>query len=95
MTYKLVFLESALKEWGKLDPPIQERFKKKLSERLGNPMIPKDKLMGMEDCYKIKLRQLEYRLVYSVFQGRFVVQVIAVGKREHSLVYQKSKDRLG
>lgn len=56
MTYKLTFLESALKEWNKLDHDIKSQFKQKLSERLANPEVPKDKLSGFKDCFKIKLR---------------------------------------
>ncbi|MGH8599426.1 MAG: type II toxin-antitoxin system RelE family toxin, partial [Burkholderiales bacterium] len=66
MNYNLEFVESALKEWRKLAPPIREQFKKKLTERLERPHVPADRLHGMADCYKIKLRALGYRLVYRV-----------------------------
>ena len=46
-----------------------------------------DKLKGMPDCYKIKLRAAGYRLVYEVVDERLVVTVVAVGKREKSKVY--------
>jgi len=34
MSYKLKFLPTALREWKKLDRPVQVQFKKKLAERL-------------------------------------------------------------
>jgi mRNA interferase RelE/StbE len=94
MTYKLTFLEVALKEWKKLSPPIQQQFKKKLLERLEQPHIASAKLSGMKNCYKIKLHALGYRLVYRVYDERVVVQVVAVGKRDKNFVYQLTKERI-
>ncbi|BAN50572.1 hypothetical protein PCA10_48400 [Metapseudomonas resinovorans NBRC 106553] len=48
----------------------------------------------MQDCYKIKLRSVGYRLVYEVVDQRLVVTVIAVGKRERLEVYEAAKKRL-
>jgi len=87
MSYSLEFKESALKEWRKLDSSLREQFKKRLAERLEEPRVESARLSGMPDCYKIKLRSAGYRLVYQVFDDRVVVVVVAVGKREHDLVY--------
>ena len=87
MSYSLEFKESALKEWRKLDSSLREQFKKRLAERLEEPRVESARLLGMPDCYKIKLRSAGYRLVYQVFDDRVVVVVVAVGKREHDLVY--------
>ncbi len=94
MTYKLTFLESAKKEWNKLSPDLQQFFKAKLAKVLEQPHIPKNKLINMEGCYKIKLRSAGYRLVYRVYDDRVVVQVIAVGKRDKNFVYQLASSRL-
>lgn len=94
MTYKLAFKESALKEWKKLNPTLQDQFKKVLQERLKAPHVPSAKLSGMKDCYKIKLRAAGYRLVYEVQDEVLVVTVVAVGKREGGEVYGKAKERL-
>lgn len=94
MTYSLTFLEQALKEWKKLALPIQQQFKKKLAERLKEPVIKSAELSGMQDCYKIKLHSLGYRLVYKIYKNRLVVQVIAVGKRDKSYVYELAKNRI-
>ncbi|HIJ25778.1 MAG TPA: type II toxin-antitoxin system mRNA interferase toxin, RelE/StbE family, partial [Gammaproteobacteria bacterium] len=37
MSYELQFHELALQEWKKLDPTLQQQFKKKLEERLIHP----------------------------------------------------------
>lgn len=94
MPHLLEFKPSALKEWQKLDNTIQSEFKKKLEKVLEHSKVEANKLSGLPDCYKIKLRTLGYRLVYQVDDGRVVVLVLAVGKREKSLVYEKTKNRL-
>ena len=93
MSYKLRFLPTALKEWTKLGPTVREQFKKKLAERLESPRIPKDRLSGFENHYKLKLRGVGYRLVYEVQDEEIVVLVIAVGKREGGKVYTLAAHR--
>jgi mRNA interferase RelE/StbE len=95
MSYRVKFLPSALKEWKKLAPPIQEQFKNKLKERALHPRNPASQLRGFKDIYKIKLRSVGYRLIYEVDDSEIVVYVIAVGRRDHSLVYDKLKERKG
>ena len=93
MTYEVEFLHSALKEWKKLDANTREQFRKKLKQRCENPRVPSAKLRDSSDRYKIKLRSVGYRLVYSVVDERVVVLVIAIGRREHSEVYEMAKRR--
>jgi mRNA interferase RelE/StbE len=94
MIYKLTFLESALKEWEKLDSQTKVYFKKKLIERLENPVVPKDRLSALSDCYKIKLRTVGYRMVYRVIKDKITVQVITIAKRDKNTVYELARKRL-
>lgn len=94
MSFSLEFKESALKEWKKLDGGIREQFKKKLAERLDRPCIESARLRGMADCYKIKLKNAGYRLVYQVNDTRVVVVVVAVGRRENLAVYKVAGKRV-
>jgi mRNA interferase RelE/StbE len=94
MSYFLEFHPKALKEWKNLHQSIKFQFHKKLQERLKNPTIPKDKLSGYANIYKIKLRNVGYRLAYEVKEEEIVVYVISVGKRENNKVYENLKDRL-
>ena len=87
MTYELAFKKSALKEWRKLGPNVRELFVNKLKERLANPHVPSAAIRGGTQLYKIKLRQLGYRLVYSVSDTTVTVTVLAVGKRNRNEVY--------
>jgi mRNA interferase RelE/StbE len=94
MTFKLRFHELALIEWNKLDGSIKSQFKKKLAERLEQPRLKSTALSGMKDCYKIKLRQLGYRIVYRVDDNIVSVTVIAAGKRDKEKVYQDAEKRI-
>jgi len=93
MSYNLAFKEEALKEWRNLDNSVRGQFKKKLEERLINPRIPASKLSGQQDRYKIKLRNVGYRLVYEVRDGELIVVVVAIGKRERNAVYKAAAKR--
>ncbi len=91
--YGLKFLPTALKEWKKLDSPIQNQLKKKLKERLQNPYVAASRLHGFENHYKIKLRASGYRLVYEIIESEIVVLVVAIGKRDKNLVYKIANQR--
>lgn len=95
MNYNLEFKEEALKEWKRLDPTLQKQFKKKLKKILENPEIPSARLsgFGVHNCYKIKLRQSGYRLVYEVVNDILTVIVIGVGKRDRNQAYLKASRR--
>ena len=93
MTYSLEFLPSAQKEWDKLGATVKSQLSRKLRERLEAPRVPSAALHGMPDCYKIKLMQSGYRLVYRVVDLKVTVLVVAVGKRERGEVYQAAKQR--
>ncbi|MFP4333514.1 MAG: type II toxin-antitoxin system RelE family toxin [Campylobacterales bacterium] len=94
MSYFLDFHPKALKEWKQLDSSIKIQFQKKLKERLENPKVPKDKLSGFDNVYKIKLKNIGYRLAYEVKDQEIVVYVISVGKRENNKVYENLTSRV-
>jgi len=94
MTYSLEFKKSALKEWKKLNHTVRQQLKKKLEERLENPHVISAALTGAPNIYKIKLRQLGYRLVYAVSDEAVTVTVVAVGKRNKNEVYNIALSRL-
>ncbi len=94
MTYELEFKKSALKEWKKLGATIQSQFKKELTDILNNPHIENAKLSGGNELYKIKLKQVGYRLVYEVNDTVITVTVISVGKRDKGKIYKTTMDRI-
>lgn len=93
--YRLQFLPEALAEWNALDGSVKEVLRKALKKRLMQPRLPGAEFHGsLRDCYKIKLRQKGYRLVYSVDDGVLIVLVLAVDKRENMAAYQLALERL-
>lgn len=44
MAYELAFLETARKEWHKLDENTRGQFGKKLMQRLLTPLVPSSRL---------------------------------------------------
>ena len=93
-TYNLEFHELALKEWKKLDGSIKALLHKALAKRLQAPHMPSARLRGdLQNTYKIKLRDVGYRLVYEVIDQRLVVLVIAIGRRDHDEAYQTAMRR--
>ncbi len=94
MTYELAFREEALKEWKKLATSVREQFKKKLRERCQNPLVPSARLSGSANRYKIKLRQVGFRLVYEVRDESVTVLVVSIGKRERNAVYKQALKRV-
>jgi mRNA interferase RelE/StbE len=94
MSFSLEFDRRALKEWRKLGDTVRPQFKKKLLEVLENPRVEANRLRELPDCYKIKLRSSGYRLIYQVQDGRVVVFVLALGKREAGAAYSEAKSRV-
>jgi mRNA interferase RelE/StbE len=93
--YKLKFERKAEKAFAKLGEPIKTQFKEKLKKVLQNPHIEANKLHGsLSGCYKIKLRQSGYRLVYKVEDQELIVLVLAVGKRDRKDAYLKATKML-
>ena len=93
MIYKIKFTPISNKEWEKIDFAIRTQFKKKLEKIIYTPRIPKNRLSGYANIYKIKLRSSGFRLVYEVKDKQIIILVLSVGKRENNKVYNDLKDR--
>lgn len=94
MSYKLNFIPISKKEWDKLGSTIKIQFKKKIKKRLENPRVPKDKLSGYSNVYKIKLKNLGYRLAYEVKDDKLIILVLVVDKRENNDIYNALSSRV-
>ncbi len=93
--YRLLFHPAALKEWNALDGSIKKPLKKLLAKRLDSPHVPGGALHNdLIGCYKIKLNKQGGRLVYRVEDDALIVMVMAVDRREDSLVYRSALARL-
>ena len=93
--YRLQFHPAAWKEWQDLDGSIKKPLKKLLEKRLDNPHMPGGELTDdLRGCYKIKLKKQGVRLVYRVQNDALIVMVMAVDRREDSVVYRSAITRL-
>lgn len=77
-----------------MDSEVKKHFKNKLSKVLENPKVEANKLRDLPDCYKIKLRKSDHRLIYQVQDSRIVVFVVAIGKREKLKAYKDASKRV-
>lgn len=87
-------MPSARREWDKLGATVREQFKTKLAERLAAPRVEADRLRTLPDCYKIKLRSAGYRLVYQADDTVVRIVMVAVGRRDHELIYKAAAKRV-
>ena len=94
-TYRLKFTVAALAEWKALDGSVKETFRKLLKKRMLQPHLPGRALKGpLFGCYKIKLRQQGYRLIYTVQDDLMTVLVLTINKRENNAVYKSLLKKL-
>ena len=93
--YRLKFTVAALAEWKALDGSVKETFRKLLKKRMLQPHLPGSALKGpLFGCYKIKLRQQGYRLIYTVQDDLLTVLVLTINKRENNAVYKSLLKKL-
>ena len=93
--YQLKFDPDALKEWHKLDGSIKREFLPQLLKRLESPILESARLHGeLSECFKIKSKKSEYRLIYTVQKNLLVVVVVSIGKRERLAANKSARTRL-
>jgi len=80
-SYKIEWKNSAYKELQKLPRPMITRVVAAVSD-LANDPFPNGvkKLVGSEFSYRIRVGN--YRVVYEVFQGRLVIEIVRVRHRK-------------
>lgn len=99
MKYEIHFHKKAKKEYDKLDNSIRKIFDatlKKIAEdpeNFSHSYLSNQNDSDLAGCCKIKLRKLGYRLVYEVIDEKVQIYVIAIGKREESIVYKEASKR--
>lgn len=80
MKYRIVFDKPADKGFRRLPKDVQRAFGQQLSGLADDPR-PADsrKLKGTDNCYR--LRQGDYRLIYTILEDVVLVLVLRVGHR--------------
>ena len=82
--YELHFLNSAKKEFAKLDIVAQKTIKEKLLLLVTNPDVLKNNIKALKGEYKgkFRLRINQYRVVFQVKDEELIIIVVRVGHRK-------------
>ena len=83
--YKIEFKRSVWKDLDKLQKADRRRILRRIQELADDPRPPQcQKLTGME---RYRVRQGDYRILYSIEDDRLIVVVVKVGHRRE--VYER------
>jgi mRNA interferase RelE/StbE len=88
ITFDVDFRPRAKKAFDRLGTADQRQLAAKLKSRCLNPRVPADAVREIPDGYKVKLRSSGIRAIYQVQEGRLVLLVLAIGKREREKAYK-------
>lgn len=82
MAYTIEIKQNAKKELARLPSSIAEKIIEQIRLLADNPR-PNGckKLVGAEHTYRIRIN--DYRVVYSLFDQRLVIEVIKIGHRKN------------
>jgi len=82
--YSLKFLNSAKKEFSKLDKNIQKLIKEKLLILSNNPDELKNNIKPLKGEYKgkFRLRVNDYRIIYKIEDDKIMIVVIRIAHRK-------------
>ncbi|SFV58998.1 RelE/StbE replicon stabilization toxin [hydrothermal vent metagenome] len=82
--YTLNFLNSAKKEFKKLDTVAQKTIKEKLLLLVENPEILKNNIKALKGEYKgkFRLRVHQYRIIFQVKDEELIIIVVRIGHRK-------------
>jgi mRNA interferase RelE/StbE len=78
--YAVSFADPALKQLGKLDEPIRLRIVRKVRELAVDP-CPAESIPLQGDTESWRIRVGDYRIVYTIHDGRLMVLVLSVAHR--------------
>jgi len=85
MSYEIIFTDTSLKQFKKLEKNVQERIIKALERIRIRPEVHVKKLVG-DPGYRLRVG--EYRVIIDIYKDRLVILVIKIGHRKN--IYKKS-----
>ena len=103
MDWKIEYIKEAVKDLRKLDPYNRRLVLKAIQKTAERPLPPPDgigKPLGnnasskLSVYYKIKLRGLGYRVVYSLVRQNKIMKVIIISVRNDGEVYREAERRI-
>ena len=78
--YEVSFADQVLKQLRRLDKPVRLRIARKVQELSSDPRPPGSiPLKGESEAWRVRVG--DYRIVYSINDGRLVVLVLSIAHR--------------
>lgn len=103
MKWTVEFIKEAQKDLKRLDPYNQRLILKAISKTAERPLPPPDgigkplgnhSVANLSGFYKIKLRDLGYRVVYSLEIENGVMKIIIISVRADEEAYKEAERRI-
>lgn len=103
MRWTVEYIKEAQKDLKKLEPYVRLHVLKAIEKTAERPLPPPDgigKPLGnhadahLSGYYKIKLRELGYRIVYGLRREGNFMTVIVIGIRDDETVYKEAERRI-
>ena len=103
MSWKIEYIKEAQRDLQKLDANNRRFILKAIEKTAQRPLPPPDgigKPLGnhaaanLSGYYKIKLRDLGYRVVYGLVREGNVMKVIVISIRDDDAVYREAERRI-
>lgn len=103
MKWNIEYLREAQKDLKRLDPYDRKIVLKAIDKTAERPLPPPDgigKPLGnhasskLSGYYKIKLRELGYRVVYQLVTDGEIMRIIVISIRDDEAVYKEAERRI-
>jgi mRNA interferase RelE/StbE len=103
MEWKIEYIKEAQRDLKRLDPYNRKLILKAIEKTAQRPLPPPDgigKPLGnhssakLSGYYKIKLRNLGYRVVYQLILEGETMRIIVISVRDDETVYKEAERRL-
>ena len=103
MKWEIEYIKEALRNLKKLDPYNRRLILKAIDKTALHPLPPPDgigKPLGNQSSsnlsgyYKIKLRDLGYRIVYGLKRENNIMKIIVISIRDDNAVYKEAERRI-
>lgn len=101
--WKIEYIKEAQRDLKRLDPYNRKLILKAIEKTAERPLPPPDgigKPLGnhatskLSGFYKIKLKGLGYRVVYSLVKSGGVMKIIVISIRDDDAVYKEAERRI-
>lgn len=103
MEWKIEYIKEAQRDLKRLDPYNRKLILKAIEKTAERPLPPPDgngKPLGnhatskLSGFFKIKLRNLGYRVVYSLVRDKEIMKIIVISVRDDEAVYKEAERRI-